>query len=176
MKGMLDADIMFVTPLLNSSRDHHNSCTISDLPIFDVRTSNKLRNLPITSYLLDVMYRRSLYSIGERASCVLMVLSLLWLTVSLPFVNNFRLSLSTVLDTRAMDDRPFNACEENSTNNTSEEKNTNVNSASEEYLHSHHSSLHPPQLQMSAKYHTKVNLHDNFVSDLLSPPPERQVF
>ena len=122
------------------------------------------------------MYRRTLYSAVERASCVLMILSLLWLTVSLPFVNNFRLSLSTVIDSRAMDDRPFNGCEENSTNNTSEEKNPNVNSASEEYLHSHHNSLHPPQSEMSAKYHTSINLHDNFVSDLLSPPPERQVF
>ncbi len=83
---------------------------------------------------------RKTYTIFQLSSAILMLVALLWLTVSAPFVYAAQQELTKVAKMMNADDSP---CDEedgsNSVNNNTEEKKpSGNNSLSEEYLHSHH--------------------------------------
>jgi hypothetical protein len=102
-----------------------------------------------------------------------MMMALLWLTISTPFVyNSQQESLRQYKMSDA--DSPLTANEEEAANpfgNTTEEKNPNSSSFSEEYLHDHHHNDH--FLSVILRYHKCENT-DTYIAyhgELHVPPP-----
>ena len=117
------------------------------------------------------------YNVFQLASAVFMILALLWLTISTPFVyasqqkqsqkEKIAITQNSSADTNE---------EESSTNpfgNTTEEKNSNSTSLSEEYLHDHY--VHDHFFFISSKSYKceNVDTYIAFHGELLVPPPNR---
>jgi hypothetical protein len=103
-------------------------------------------------------------------SSIFMMLTLAWLTVSLPFVNAAQQATeqqtsTDMQDAAEDDDNPFA--------NTSEEKTpNNFNSISEEYLHDSHSFdqyVTVPSVEYRLEH---VPIYIAFHGELISPPPD----
>ena len=118
---------------------------------------------------------RKIYNPFHLLSAVFMILALLWLTISVPFVyasQQKHASQDKVENTGS----PVSANEEETTNpfgNTTEEKNPNSsNSFSEEFLHDHH--IHDHYFSISSQYHKCENVatYIAFHGDLEVPPPD----
>ena len=96
------------------------------------------------------------------------MLTLTWLTVSLPFVTNAKDTLKrygteSQQQTKGTED-PF-------ANSTEEKTSTNV-SVSEEYLHEQHTPEHY-LIEASREYMTEhASLYISFYGKLISPPPD----
>ena len=116
----------------------------------------------------------NIFSILQRCTAVCMILALLWLTISAPFVYSAQLKLA---EKQKLSQSHNKQCEEeepgNPLNNSTEEKTSSVNSFSEEYLHhsfpDHH--IFKPFLQ-----HHKgedADTYTAFHGELLVPPPNR---
>ena len=118
------------------------------------------------------MTKRKLYTPFQLASSGFMILALLWLTISLPFV--FESQQQSQSNQIVNQDSSENS--EESTNpfgNTTEEKNPNSsNSFSEEFLHDHH--IHDHYFSIAAQYHKCENVatYIAFHGDLEVPPPD----
>ena len=100
---------------------------------------------------------------------IFLMLTLTWLTVSLPFVSNAKETLAnhTVSDipmeTESTED-PFA--------NTTEEKTSSTVSVSEEYLHDQHTPGHYLD-ELSREYMTEqASMYISFYGKLISPPPD----
>jgi hypothetical protein len=104
-----------------------------------------------------------LSSPGHIASGIFMILALLWLTVSTPFVYESR-QMQKENAQKQSDNNPFS--------NTTEEKSESGAGTLSEYLHDPHHMEHLPSLIV--KYHKCVpsGLYFAFHPDLISPPPE----
>ncbi len=116
---------------------------------------------------------RHLYSTGQLASTVFMMLALLWLTISIPFVYDCQQKLSkntnfsegyTILP----------GTEEETTNpfgNSTEEKAQGNTSFSEEYLHHH--LTHDYVLSIASQIHASQNCgtYNAFHGEVHVPPP-----
>ncbi|MEO5561959.1 MAG: hypothetical protein ABIR18_00965 [Chitinophagaceae bacterium] len=106
-------------------------------------------------------------------SCVFMMLTLAWLTVSLPFVNGAQqhskqTSSKTGMPIEAEDDgnNPF-------ANTTEEKTSGNFNSIAEEYLHDSNHSLEQYVIVPSIEYKVEnVSTYIAFHGELISPPPD----
>ena len=102
-----------------------------------------------------------------------MVLALLWLTISAPFV--FFAQQEITKQSKTADATiPLNGNEEDTTNpfgNNTEEKASTNNSASEEYLHDSHFMDH--FISIARQYHKCENAgtYIAFHGELLVPPP-----
>src|SRR5688572_8800640 len=108
------------------------------------------------------------------ASCIFMMLALLWLTVSLPVVNAAQQkaqtsSLQQQLPTENTEDDTSN----NPFGNTTEEKTSNnTTTLSEEYLHDNHSSedyITVPSTEYKVEH---ASIYIAFHGELISPPPD----
>jgi hypothetical protein len=108
-------------------------------------------------------------------SSVFMILTLAWLTVSLPFVNAAQQQATE--QGSSASDNPLTAEEGDNSNNpfgnTTEEKtSSNFNSLSEEDLHDAHSYDHYV-IVPSAEYKLEhVSTYIAFHGELISPPPD----
>lgn len=107
-------------------------------------------------------------------SCIFMVLTLAWLTVSLPVV--YAAQQGTALSATTNAGMPADSNEDDSDNpfaNTTEEKTPNsINSISEEYLHDTHSAEYYPA-DPSIEYKVEhVPVYIAFHGELISPPPD----
>jgi len=123
--------------------------------------------------------QKKTYSIFQMASAIFMMLALLWLTVSTPFVFASQQKMagqhsSQNIESSFSDNPLADGSEEeaNPFSNTTEEKNPNSsNSFSEEFLHHHHDDSHFfllfSQLHKSENAGTYVAFH----GELLVPPP-----
>jgi hypothetical protein len=102
-----------------------------------------------------------------------MVLALLWLTVSTPFVFSSQQQLANqckIAGTNA----PYSGSEEETGNplsNTNEEKNPNSTSFSEEYLHNHHQDNHFSLSNLQFHKCLDADIYIAFHGELLVPPP-----
>ena len=102
-----------------------------------------------------------------------MVLALLWLTISTPFV--FEGQQQMAKQSKMADiNSPLSGTEEEAGNplsNTNEEKNPNSSSFSEEYLHNHHQDDH--FLLSILQFHKcmDADTYIAFHGELLVPPP-----
>ena len=120
-------------------------------------------------FLRARMRLKSTYRIKQIVSCLIMVISLAWLTVSTPFVyaTQQEIAAETKGDfTGAIDD------ESNPFSNTTEEKTETGGNTLSEYLHDMHSQV---QLTTSIEKYSKCHpsdLYYAFHPELLSPPPE----
>ena len=114
------------------------------------------------------------YTIFQSASAVLMIVALLWLTISTPFVFKCQQKIAKQHST-AKADIPVNGNEEESATplgNTTEEKApTSINSLSEEYLHDNHHSDY--LLLINSQFHKGENaeVYVAYHGELHVPPP-----
>ena len=116
---------------------------------------------------------KNTYSFSQMTSAIFMMMALLWLTVSIPFV--YANPQQQASDPVAKNISPLAGNEEESATpfgNTTEEKApTNSNSFSEEYLHDNHKSEH--YFSIISQFHKSENATDYiaFHGELLVPPP-----
>lgn len=104
----------------------------------------------------------------------LMMLTLGWLTVSLPFVNDARQLSQQAAAQRELPASPAFPAEEeadNSFSSTTEEKHSQ-NGSIEEYLHSSTSTLDPGLLLSSKHAETSADKYRAFYGELVCPPPD----
>ena len=120
------------------------------------------------------MTKRKIYTPFQLASAVFMILALLWLTISLPFVYDNQTQLEeNQLVNQTSSSAENNEEASNPFGNTTEEKNPNSsNSFSEEFLHDYHE--HDHYLSISSQYHKCENVatYIAFHGDLEVPPPD----
>lgn len=114
------------------------------------------------------------YSIFQLASALIMILALLWLTVSAPFVYASQQELAKQNKVASSSSDLGNTEEEagNSLGNTTEEKKSSgSNSASEEYLHNHHTDDH--FISPISQFHKSENagVYNAFHGEVHVPPP-----
>jgi hypothetical protein len=114
------------------------------------------------------------YKTKSIAAALVMALSLLWLTVSLPFMYDAQVRQGAYA--RAFNDTNKNdGSEDSSANpfaNSTEEKTPSSINLSEEYLHHYEEQI---QFADNKLKHTHTHFYEVYVAfhgDLLSPPPE----
>ncbi len=115
---------------------------------------------------------RRTYNKFQLASSVFMIMALLWLTMSAPFVYAGQQLQAKYNAAKAS--TPLAGNEEETANpfgNTTEEKSPGSTSFSEEFLHDHHKAEY--FFFISAKYHKAENsdTYTAFHGELLVPPP-----
>jgi hypothetical protein len=117
------------------------------------------------------------YTISQKFSCISMILMLLWLTVSAPFIvpDQQKKMNASKAGTAAQAELPADSNEDADTNpfaNTTEEKPESGASTLSEYLHHiDELFLHSTVLTTSYNWHSSA-LYIAFHGELLSPPPE----
>jgi hypothetical protein len=118
------------------------------------------------------MKTTALYTVFQKASAVLMIFALVWLTVSLPVVSesikelaNHEMTNSSLTGTEEETSNPLNGTEEKAPTPTS--------NVSEEYLHEHHKT--DPFFLSAAQLHMLENAgtYTAFHGELLVPPPNQ---
>jgi hypothetical protein len=112
------------------------------------------------------------YNVFQLISALFMILALLWLTISAPFVFAGQQELAKQNQTKSAGTPLGN--EEEATNpfgNNTEEKAPASSSFSEEYLHDHHTTNH--FFSISLQYHKlkDAGTYTAFHGELHSPPP-----
>jgi len=116
---------------------------------------------------------RKIYSVSQQVSAVVMILALVWLTVSTPFVYAAQQELAKQQKMEKAAS-PLAGNEEESSNpagNNTEEKAPGNTSLSEEYIHSNHRIYF--FFSIATQYHTCENA-DTYIAfhgELLVPPP-----
>ena len=119
------------------------------------------------------MTSRKIYTAFQLASAVFMIVTLLWLTISLPFVydNQQQSERNQIVNQDSSSDNSEESS--NPFGNSTEEKNPNSsNSLSEEFLHDHH--IHDHYFSISSQYHKceNVSTYIAFHGDREVPPPD----
>jgi hypothetical protein len=117
---------------------------------------------------------RKTYNVFQLSSAIVMIVALLWLTVSAPFVNAAQQELAKHTTVTNTGDTP---CEEEETNNslgntTEEKKPSGNNSLSEEYLHNHH--MDESFISIISQKHKCENagIYVAYHGELDVPPPD----
>lgn len=116
---------------------------------------------------------KTTYYLFHKASAVFMILALLWLTVSTPFICAFKQEMAK--QAKMENTQPDLALEEDNSNplgnNTEEKTPSTPTSITEEYIH-HAESIHF-FLSQSAKFYqyTNADTYTAFHGELLVPPP-----
>ncbi len=134
-----------------------------------------MKLLSLYSYLAPQFMRVSeLYTIRQKAWGVLMFLTLLWLTVSLPFVYDAQQKLAKIsMMATPVDDNPVENSEDaNPLSSSVEEKVPSNTSILEEYLHQDDESFFSQNPGLSHIDKHSSDLYLAFHGELLSPPPE----
>jgi hypothetical protein len=114
-----------------------------------------------------------IHTIGHKAAAVFMILTLMWLTISITFVVSFNEAMAQQagIDNSSS---PINGSDEDPSNpfgNNTEEKAPGGSSLSEEYLHLPQNTHY--YLSISAQYHASKNAdtYTAYHGELLVPPP-----
>ncbi|MEP7238703.1 MAG: hypothetical protein ABI685_12580 [Ferruginibacter sp.] len=117
---------------------------------------------------------RKIYSVFQLCSAVFMILALMWLTVSTPFILASQQEQAKQHKIEKTTSFPLNANEEETNNpfgNGTEEKAPNSSTFSEEYLHSFHIGSHFYTEISQCHKHENSNTYIAFHGELLVPPP-----
>lgn len=118
---------------------------------------------------------RKLYNRSQVISAIGMVIALIWLTVSMPFVNASQKEWSKNHSSKSA--TPLNNAEEESScplGNTSEEKAPSTgNNLSEEFLHDHYSTHHFFSELLTYHKHEDDGTYIAFHGERLVPPPNK---
>ena len=117
------------------------------------------------------MSGKKTYNVLHLASAVFMMLALLWLTISAPFVyaGNQEIIKQAKMTTTTTDDD--NAAANPFGNNTEEKTPGNGSSFSEEYLHDHHHTEHFFSIISRVHNYENAGTYVAFHGELLVPPP-----
>lgn len=117
---------------------------------------------------------KKIYNIYQKASAIFMMLCLVWLTISTPFVLAFQQELAK-MEKASHSQSPISGGEEeagNPLNNTTEEKTPNMGSNfSEEYLHEHHSTDYIFAMIFIYNKYDNADTYHAYHGELLVPPP-----
>jgi hypothetical protein len=100
-----------------------------------------------------------------------MIMTLLWLTVSTPFVFHAEQQLKKIQKEIAANSPVDNAEENNPFSTTTEEKSSGGINLSEEYLHHTQTAEHPWFSIITRYRHFNTSLYIAFHGELFSPPP-----
>jgi len=116
---------------------------------------------------------RKIYNPFHLLSAVFMILALLWLTISVPFVYASQQEFAKQ-DKMENSGSPLSGNEEEAANpfgNTTEEKSPSSSSFSEEYLHDHHKADY--FFSIASQYHKceDADTYHAFHGELIVPPP-----
>jgi hypothetical protein len=112
------------------------------------------------------------YNTLNQLSAVFMMLALLWLTVSLPFVLASSQQLSTADTNPNAQTIPVGNEEETSNlGNTTEEKAPSNSSVSEEYLHDNHTSEYFSSIASQSHKCENSSIYNAFHGEVQVPPP-----
>lgn len=108
----------------------------------------------------------------RKVSAICMIVALIWLTISTPFVFHFQQELINIEKTQAKKNPPTEKGNSNPLANTNEEKTPSVNTFSEEYLH--HSEENNLRTNNTSNQYGNLSeaLYLAFHGELVSPPPD----
>lgn len=114
-----------------------------------------------------------IYTTGQRLSSLLMILTLLWLTVSVSYVYSSQEEFSQ--EKKALTSFPGENEEEsaNPFGNNTEEKNPGTSSFSEEFLHHPADDHSLTMVSISFEIGEHARLYVAFHGELLVPPPNQ---
>lgn len=114
------------------------------------------------------------YKSYQCASAIFMILALLWLTISTPFVLESQKIMADKSDCRSSQS-PFAGTEEESNtpagNATEEKVPKTLNSITEEYLHDNNKSNHLTSLSLQYFKHQDAGIYVAYHGEPLVPPP-----
>jgi hypothetical protein len=113
------------------------------------------------------------YNTRNILSSVLMIMTLVWLTISLPLVTKYQQAVAAEKISQHKTDNREKKDAGNPFASTTEEKNPNSsNTIAEEFLHE--SCFQPEHLPLPVKYNKCIHpaVYVAFHGELLSPPPE----
>ena len=121
---------------------------------------------------------KKLYAIYQKVSAIFMVMTLLWLTISTPFVFACQQELAKQ-DKSSHAQLPLTVDEEEAgkpLSNTAEEKTPGTtNSLSEEYLHEQHGTGYFYTMSSNFYKHDNADTYHAYHGELLVPPPNSSV-
>lgn len=119
-------------------------------------------------FRVSLMNKKRVYTKINLLSAVLMLMALVWLTVSTPFVYESQ-QIKKELAKQQMDvtDEDYNPF-----SSTTEEKSENNVTALSEYLHDLHMAEHPSTIVVKYYKCHPSDLYFAFHPELLSPPPK----
>lgn len=112
------------------------------------------------------------YLFKHRLSSVLMIIALLWLTISIPFV--YAAQSDQALTALQCDDQQEEDCTNPLTNTTEEKTESGVNNLSE-YLHEAHSLEHGFIIITKYEKCHADDLYFAYHPELISPPPDAAI-
>jgi hypothetical protein len=110
-----------------------------------------------------------LYTFRHKAAGVFMLLALLWLTISLPFVNEAR---QVIAKTTSQNNTDTKTSSTNPLTSATEEKTPSPSTLSEEYLHHQEEPIHFSGDKLNHTHHHSYDVYVAFHGELISPPPE----
>lgn len=116
---------------------------------------------------------RKIYSVSQLVSAVVMILALMWLTVSTPFVFACQQELAKK-NKMEKTSAPVTSSEEETTKTpgtNTEEKTPGPNSFSEEYLHDNHKTDYIFSLSLPYQKSGNAGTYIAYHGELLVPPP-----
>lgn len=118
------------------------------------------------------MVKNPAYRPRHLASSFVMILALVWLTVSAPFVYEAQIEQAQWESATApLPDNPVDNEEANPFSNSTEEKAPGANSFSEEYLHGSHDQASAGNDKLSHQSRHVYDVYVAFHGEMLCPPP-----
>ena len=114
---------------------------------------------------------KEIYGPGIKITAICMVLALLWLTVSLPFVNAAQQAQKDYSSVIPFEEELPGAEESNPFGNTTEEKAESGTNGLSEYLHHIHELTHPAGSLHKHNCSHDFSVYVAFHGEMLCPPP-----
>ena len=114
---------------------------------------------------------RQTYKAASIVSSIFMILTLVWLTVSTPFVNAAQQQKQTSSASIPADEETPGSDDNNPFSNTTEEKAESGSGTLSEYLHNTHELVHPTGLAHKHNASHDANVYVAFHGEMLCPPP-----
>ncbi len=114
--------------------------------------------------------QRKTYSLFQKGSAVFMILTLLWLTISTPFVFSCQQELAKQ-DKKAQSSIPVSTTEEEAGKPIGNSATSSANTLSEEYLHDHHDADTFFTLVALYLHSHNDDTYHAYHGELLVPPP-----
>ncbi len=111
-------------------------------------------------------------SMQQLISCIVMILALLWLTVSIPFVFSAQQKIATEDFAKKGQTIPKKNSTNNPFANTTEEKTPNGPNTLSEYLHDIHSNEQPLIVITQTAHYSEVDTYLAYHGELTGPPPK----
>jgi hypothetical protein len=117
---------------------------------------------------------KNIFKLENKAAAIFMVIALLWLTVSMPFVNAVQQQQQAYANSLATDEEapcPDDTTTTNPFGNSTEEKAESGSGTLSEYLHHMHELIHPAGLSHQHNGSHDADVYVAFHGEMLCPPP-----